>query len=436
MNPFASGWVCILILMFATAPVSRAFDADFRMANRWINSILFPPGSDDSDPDNRSWDANDTTPTDSDDRSEEAIMALENRLIVDGALIGRLDYSAHILTTVDYATRAGQSLSGVAFEGRSSGFFRNPDLQWDWKEIESGSDRLAGTTEFDRLLLEWRSGSTTISAGRQAIGLSSCFYLTINDFFEPIAAEAVYREYKPGVDSLYVRHYPGALSEIDLIGVAGTDSAGDIEWNESALIARTVFTAAGFQWTLMGGKLPYRMMAGGGFQGESGRIGVRAEANVNFPQDRYDMAFGAIDTGTYLQASGGVDMRFENSLHVFAEYLYRGNGYGNFADYLASVAAAGSVREAYSARNYAVLAATYQWHPLLTGQVFGLVNLDDESAMLSLVATYSLADEADLAFGGYLPMGDEPEIWFGAPVPQSQYGTSDAIAYLELRLYF
>lgn len=421
-RPFA-GWLLALVLIPGLSAPAAAFTAEFRTASRWMNSILFPPDA-----------ISDATST-PDTGSEELISALENRLIIEGQLVDPVDYSVHILTTAQYATIAGPALSGVDPGGRSGGFFRHPDLEWEWDEADTGAEHLTGVTVPDRLLLEWRSESAAIGLGRQAIGLSNCFYLTINDFFEPLAAEAFYREYKPGVDSVVARYYPGSLSEMDLIGVAGYNDSGDADWDESAVLARSVFTASGFQWTLMGGKLPYRLTAGGGFQGEIGRFGVRAEANVNFPQTGYDAAFGTVDSGTYAQVAGGFDIRFDNSLHVFVEYLYRGNGYGQYTDYMASVARAGAVRETWAARNYATLAATYEWHPLLTTQVMGLINVDDGSALMSLIATYSLSDEADLVFGGYLPAGDEPRNVHGVPIPRSQYGASDGIAYLELRFY-
>lgn len=421
-SPSAWIWVALLSgLLFCNS--CDAVNADFRMANRWMNSVLFPPDVEGSGSATLSG------------NSEDAMSAWENRLIIDGTLYRSLDFSAHVLTTMDYSTRAGMSLPGVTLSGRPGGFYRHPDLEWEWRKIDNESDRLAGTTALDRLMVEWRSASTTVTVGRQAIGLSSCFFLTINDFFEPLAAEAVYREYKPGVDAVSVRHYLGSLSEIDLISVAGYDPDSDVDWDESALIARSVFTVGGFQWNIMGGKLPWRMMAGGGLQGELGRFGVRAEANVNFPQSGYAAGFGARDTGTYVQASGGVDIRFDNSLHLFFEYLFRGNGFAEYVDYLASVIAAGTVRETYSARNYAALAATYEWHPLLTTQGFGLINLDDRSVLMSLMATYSMSDEADLVFGAYYPLGDEPKSRYGMAVPRSQYGTADGVAYLELRFY-
>jgi hypothetical protein len=413
-----------LVLLNTGIPALCAAETDFRMANRWISSGLFTPFFDDSQTWTREY-----------LNAEDLVTALENRLMVHGTLNASLDYTVHVLTTVDYSTRAGLTHADFLPDIESTGFFRHPDLEWTWKESDSPGRYMTGITVPDRLMLRFQKGRTAVTAGRQPIGLSACFFLTVNDFFEPFAAEAIYRDFKPGVDAVVIRYFPGPLSESAIHFVAGYDADGAPDWDESAALARMSFNAGGFQWDFLAGKLPWRTMAGASVQGELGAFGVRAEGHVNFPADGYEHAFGSGDSDWYARMSGGFDYRFQNSLHVFVEYMYLGNGYASYTDYLESVLASGIVRDLYSGRHYAAVAAAYQWHPLFTSQMLALVNLDDESALVSGFGTYSLADEADLVIGGYYTLGDQPEFMYGLPVPRSEFGSADRAVSLELRVY-
>jgi len=337
---------CFLVVFLLVIPVSA--DWTFRASNRILGNIAFNPG-----------DAGLT------DRAEDAQLALENRLIFQGDLTDSLQMEIHVLTTLDYTTRrlAGASTGGYDMSlPASAGAFRHPDLAWEWKDADPGDEAVTGVTELDRLTLRWNTSRTALTAGRQAIGLSTCFYLTANDFFQPFAPEAIYREYKTGVDALKFQTFTGPLSEIDLIAVMGyaPGSDGDWDepdWDESALLARSVFSAGGYEWTVMAGKLPWRYLAAGGLQGELGGFGIRAEFNVNFPASGWAEAFGrdthagfhsgsAVwdENDSYLQAAAGIDYRFASSLHLFAEYLYRSHGFTEYGDYLAAAARAAAAR--------------------------------------------------------------------------------------------
>ncbi|MCD4655061.1 hypothetical protein K8T06_14135 [bacterium] len=384
--------VCFLILLLLIMP-SYAGAMDIRCSNRFLGNICFMPGDDTFL-----------------ERSEEAHTALENRLLILGEQGGSTGYEIHVVTTLDYATKRLQMDPATAFaskESSSAGAFRHSDLKWDWKEVDAEGEAVKGFTDIDRLNIYWNTSRTALTVGRQAIGLSTCLYLTINDFFQPFAPEAIYREYKPGVDALKFQYYTGPLSEIDMIYVAGYHDSDDLNWDESAMIGRTVFSAKGYEWNIMAGKLPRYWMVAGSLQGEIGRFGVRAEFNVDFREGN-------------LLAAGGIDYRFENSLHIFSEYLYCDNRDMEYMDY----------------QNHLALAATYQWHPLMISQIFGIANLDDESALFSAVLTYSLADEADFILGGYYAVGSEPCLVNGVPEIPTQYGAVPDSIYVELKFYF
>jgi len=411
------------ILIFAMLEIPDCINAmEFRMANRLWESMYYLPGDDCFQ-----------------EYSEGNQSALENRLLLSGEICSAFDYGIHILTTLDFSSHRFSSDSTSAFntiDAESRESFRSTKLKWDWKDADDESRAIAGVTDIDRLILQWNTSNTALTIGRQAIGLSNCFYLMTNDFFQPFAPETIYREYKTGVDAVNFQYYTGALSELDVITVAGYNENEHINWNESALIGRSIFSAASYEWNIMVGKLPWRWMCAGAVQGEIGKLGIRAEFNVNFPETGWKTAFGKNNSEIYIQIAGGIDFRFKNSLHIFMEYLYHENGFAEYNDYLDSLRKTGIFREGYSGQNYLALAISYQWHPLINSHIFGICNMNDESALFSATLSCSLADEADFIIGGYYTAGDEPDLINGFPNIPTQYGSAANSIYAELRFYF
>jgi hypothetical protein len=65
------------------------------------------------------------------------------------------------------------------------------------------------------------------------------------------------------------------------------------------------------------------------------------------------------------------------------------------------------------ARDYAALSGSYQFEPLLSGALTGILNVDDSSFYVSPYLEYSLSDEAVVGLGAML-YGGSTDTEFGA----------------------
>ena len=73
--------------------------------------------------------------------------------------------------------------------------------------------------------------------------------------------------------------------------------------------------------------------------------------------------------------------------------------------------------------------------PTLRLSATGLVNAGDGSGLVGLAALYSVANEVDLAFGGFVPWGRAPT-FNPTPVLGSEFGAQPLTLFVETRVFF
>ena len=132
----------------------------------------------------------------------------------------------------------------------------------------------------------------------------------------------------------------------------------------------------------------------------------------------------------------GADHLFESSLYVNAEYFFNGAGEGgDLAPALARVAVGDTPN---LGRHYLGLQASYEVHPLLTGQIAWIHSFTDRSDLLTPTARWSVADEAECVFGAILGFGERPGVDAvkGSARLESEFGASPNLYFTELIFYF
>jgi hypothetical protein len=287
-------------------------------------------------------------------------------------------------------------------------------------------------TAIDRLSVHWIKERVDIIAGRQPINLATTFYFTPNDFFAPFAAQAFYRVYKPGVDALRAEVRLGELSQLSLISVLGysPDKDSSNGWSRrpaasrASYIGRISADVYGFQWAFLAGSLAEADVIGGSLQGEVFKwLGIRAEGHIARPESP------ARDSD--VEYSIGIEHHWESSLDARIEYFYHGTGAASVSGYR-TLATMQTGQTVYLGRRYAALGISYEFTPLLTGQMVLIGNLVDYSLLSSFNAVYSLSNESELSFGFGLPFGRKPN---GFNV-RSEFGTYPSSLDVEWRWYF
>ena len=340
-----------------------------------------------------------------------------------GMLIARtgdhVTFEAHaVLNYVPNALQTGGSRIISSLQGPE----RSDALDWSY-------DGRRSHLNFDRLNLQYASPRLNIKVGRQPVNLAATFFFTPNDFFSPFAVQTFYRTYKPGVDAMRADIQLQELSQLSLIAVLGytVNIANDAGWSNqpdggrTSYIARASTVIADFELAIVAGVVRRDHMIGGDLQGELfDWLGVRAEGHYIFPD--------APLQNNHAELALGLEHRWESSLTLRAEQFFHGSGVTRTGAY--NLLASG--RGLYQTRHYTAAGASYEFTPLLTGDLAAIYNWVDDSGLLALYAVYSLSDESEAVFSANVPMGERSA---GAAI-SSEFGLYPVVLSFEMRSYF
>jgi len=350
-----------------------------------------------------------------------------------------------------------QSVSGLAGSGRlmiDAGFSEKFSFElhavqnYIPLELQSGGSNLATVRDIersdlldwsfdgrrahfllDRLNFQYASSRLNLKVGRQPVNLAATFFFTPNDFFAPFAAQTFFRSYKPGVDALRADIQLSDSTQLSLISVLGyrVDTGSDSGWSNRIDSARHSYLTrvsslfGDFEFALLGGLVKKDTVFGADFQGELFEwLGIRGEGHVNLP----DQA----GLKRRIEFAVGVEHRWENTLTLRAEQFYHGGGVSSSVAYAIPV----GTQDFYMARNYTAFGASYEFTPLLSGDMTAIYNWMDSSSLFAIYALYSLSDESELAISGVLSRGERPT---GTSI-NSEFGLYPNSISFEVRSYF
>jgi hypothetical protein len=371
-----------------------------------------------------------------------ALAAGVTRLLLDGDLGPLVDYEVNLYADLSYLP--ANALSGAfATAGSFDTPYRTTYLSWDfWRSGgmhgQLGIDRLAFNLEVDRI---------SLTLGRSPINLSVTSIFAPNDFFAPFTVTAVNKIYKPGVDSIRLSVRTGVLSSVEVLGVMGHDAGGVPAWGRSAVLARLATVLGGFEWSLLGGRVAGRWIAGASIQGGLGIVTLRAEAHAGFPDGDGDGRLEDVDgdggwrDDVHGRLAAGLDLNLAwRNLTIGAEYMFLSDGALGTSGYLARLTRFFPDDQPFLGRHYVGLVAGLDIVPILRLTATGLFNATDASGLAALVLAYSISDEADALVGVFLPWGDRPVEDSGppfyGPAVRSEFGLVPIMLFIEMRFYF
>ncbi|MEW5725169.1 MAG: hypothetical protein AB1896_18795 [Thermodesulfobacteriota bacterium] len=366
------------------------------------------------------------------------------RLTLAGHPSDRLSYEVHLVSALTYASagRPGQG-PGLAGDGDRTRY-RALDKYWEWNHEQYTT----GRTWFDRFNVRLALPRADLTVGRQAITLGKAFFWNPLDVYLPFDPAQFDRDYKPGVDGIRLDVYLGRFSGLTFIWVLGReldlnnqyrhgDRTWDASWYGSSLLARYYADLAGWDLAVQGGKIYGGWQLGFGLVGERDGLELRAEAAWFHPEDSPLLSWppSAPVFEEHLTAVLGLGYRFENSLHLEAEFLYHGGGetedltLGLLRQMLGAAVHAG--------RRLAGFSASYELTPLITGRLTVIHSLTDSSTQVQPLVTWSLSDNSELVLGASLNLGRRPRLDpLRGPVVQSEFGAYPDTLFAEYKVYF
>ncbi len=306
-----------------------------------------------------------------------------------------LSFSENGFVALEYEADATY-LSGNLLMLVPSSVNRHQLFNLSWDIHQSGRWHILHTV--DRLFYRQRVGAFDLSIGRQRIAWGSGRIWNPTDLFNPINPTVFSKIEKDGVDAASAKLTFGTLSDAVIIYNPQRDTPGNYgirlrtNYHEYDLIA-------------IGGYFDQRIVVGGDVAGNLFDAGIRSEMI-------YSMKRGD-PSPNFAKAIVGADYQWTDKLYTLFEYHYNGEGETDPTRYDLAKLSSGEVLNV--GVDYLAVSASYLLHPLVTGTVTCMENLNDRSAFVALSAVYLPSDEISVTLGGQLFTGDRLDVFWYYP---------------------
>lgn len=300
---------------------------------------------------------------------------------------------AALANSLDRAGLGAAQAGGSAFA--RGAYYERFDLTLDPVADPDKQARL----RVERFKAARRFGAFDVEVGRQPVTLGTSHFVGVLDVLAPFPPGDLDAIYKPGIDAARLRTGWGAEGEVELIAAAADP------WRESAGVLRLRRPLGGIDLEAVGGRFRRRAFGGVGWEGDAGPVAVWGEGAVFEHSGSPRVSFVA-----------GGERRLGEGKTLGAGYLFQEFGARSAAG-LAAAAADAPYRQGWAflgARQYALLTAHWEVHPLVHLDLSGLFNLTDASTLWQPRLTWNAADEADLALYAWKATGRAGRSEFGS----------------------
>nr|WP_320048327.1 hypothetical protein [uncultured Desulfuromonas sp.] len=325
--------------------------------------------------------------------------------------------------------------SSFSFEwgGTATSWYRQHPTPWqtthpsqavDLSKRDGEDDHNTSQLDLDRCALSTTLGRHQITLGRQAIGFGRITLYSPLDIIAPFAPDALITDVRPGIDALRWNVNLSASSQLQAIQIWGEDTTGN-----GTLVAFETLRNWG-DLLLLGGELAGRPMFGLGVAGQWHGVGIKAEAATYGCKPRDE---GKDPHDKFTIAALELDARLFADIYLTIDYLFNGCGSDHPKDaaMLLSSAFYQEQRAYLTGRHYLVSSLSAELHPLITMELFTLINLGDGSVLVRPGLNASLSDNLSLDLHYAWMVGKQ-----SASVPKSEFGDQGDLATLFLSYYF
>jgi hypothetical protein len=308
-----------------------------------------------------------------------------------------LDFVLHDELASTTSSVPGGSLTGSLSLGQGRPAPVWLPLQWSL----AGRDTYRLENRIAWLYARYHIGSLSLTLGRQPVTLGRGQIWTPEDLIAPFSPLQIDTEFKPGADAVRLDWDASETLSVMLVGAAANDS-------DSALLSRVELRSANLRLGVLLGDV--RQDGVGGldlFVDLGAGTDLHGEGTLTWVGSAERRPWGR---RAFTRAVVGTTRELSSKLHVTAEAYFNGAGAREAADYVGELSSRRlSVGEAYNlGRIYAGLAAQWQLHPLLSADLAAIANLQDPSAIIAPVVRYSLAENASIVAGAFIPLGPAP----------------------------
>lgn len=367
--------------------------------------------------------------------------AVDVRLKADGRIGDFLTYEAHHQATAIVGGASGEDADvglSPSLQSATNAYPQALDLAWQ----AVSSPQLTTAGRIDRLNLKLVIPHLSVTAGRQAITFGNGYLFTPMDLVAPFNPTFIDTEYKPGIDALRAEGFVGTSGQVS--GVIAYLGSWDREGMAVALQGSAtlgVWDVGVFMASIRGDGV-----YGVSTAGSIGPVSIRGEGTITLPPEEQ----------AYYRGLVGADLFFGSGLSLIGEVYYQSLGGAEAEDYLQVATSPRFARgELFTmGRYYAALSASYTLTPLVGISAFGIVNLQDPSALVGPGVSWSVSGNASVSLGGYFGLGERPgeveltdligqdgqplegDALLAAIPVNSEFGLSPTTVFLSFKTYF
>ncbi len=286
--------------------------------------------------------------------------------------------------------------------------------------------------DLDRLVAHLFIDQVDLSIGRQAItwGISNLF--TVADVWAAFSPFDLDTSQKRGIDAIRAVVNLGS-AELDVIlADRGPPGADNLSGGVRAVFytdVADVHVAAGKFW------MDVALTAGIVAPVDPVKLRLEAMAAYALDEDRFRLP----------RITLGVDWYAAAELVVMLELHYNGLGTEDASGYYAQYTHSDTVARGQNylvGRYYAGLAVAWRAHELINLNLTAMMNLGDPSGLIAWGFGYAVAQDVELALGGFhgigpgVLIGDPAGVLDADPALLSEMGTYGHMVYLEMAAFF
>lgn len=289
----------------------------------------------------------------------------------------------------------------------------------------------------DRFWLGYTSEKTVVRFGRQALSWGNGLFYAPMDLVNPFNPAAVDTEYKAGDDMLYMQYLQESGADIQGAYVIRRDFiSGDVDGNAATAAVKYHGFKGPAEFDLLVAK----------HYGDT-VIGVGVGRGIGGAQWGADLVVTDTDLDTYFQLVTNLSYSWVaagRNMSGILEYHYNGFGQKDAAYDPVSLATNPDLLsrqlrgESFAVgQHYIAGSVLVEVTPLWTVSPTLLSNIEDPSALLQLVSTYSVSDNATLLGSLNLPLGPNGSEFGGIEtgIPD-RFLSQDAGLFLQFAWYF
>ena len=308
-----------------------------------------------------------------------------------------ITFNTAVETSASFASSADNLFTSGGLFGKGS-----PLEHWDATGYQIDEATTTLRTRLERFDIRLAIGRYDIDLGRQPVSLGTSHFVGVLDVLAPFAPGDLDATYKPGIDALRIRRGIGIAGEAEII------AAGAAEWSDGAILGRFRHGYGGFDFEWVGGRFRHRGFGGIGWEGEAWDNGFWGEIAL-FERHSDEQIFGG-NSDVAFSGVAGVDVSLPQKFKLGVSGMYQDFGVRDPDDLVKAYSSA-PLREGWlflASAGYGVVTLHRELHPLVQGDLAGIVNLVDRSTIWQPRITVSTGNDTDVAFYGWVGTGAGP----------------------------